>query len=270
MPTDPAPLSAEELGSGPPVIFLHGSFSNSDHAWVKQRPLASRLRLILADRPGYGRTAPAADRTIRGQAASVIALADRLELAGLHLVGWSYGGVVALAAALELHASHRLRSLTLIEPPLMGIARDDPGVASFLDRVRGIWDRAGAGARPQEWILEFLAGVNPPGDPDLPRKRAWPVYLAGAEPFLAEQRPHEYVPDAERLRALDVPALLVTGGQGAPWLHQITMRLATLLPRPRRLEVPGLGHGAQFGAEIFNPALLDHVLTADTRHHPAR
>jgi len=270
MSADPSPLAAEELGSGPPVVFLHGSFSNSDHAWVRQRPLANQLRLILADRPGYGRTPPTADRTIPGQAASVIALADRLELNGLHLAGWSYGGVVALAAALELHAARRLRSLTLIEPPLLGIARDDPGVASFLERVRGIWDRASAGARPQEWILEFLAGVNPPGDADLPRKRAWPVYLAGAEPFIAEQRPHEYVPDARRLRALEVPALLVTGAQGAAWLHEITARLAALLPRPLRLEVPGQGHGAQFGAETFNPALLHHVLTAESDHRPAR
>lgn len=264
MPPRAAPLAARVIGSGPAVIFLHGSFSNADHAWVKQHALADRLKLILADRPGYGRTPPTPDRTILGQAASVAALAEELELPALHLVGWSYGGVVALAAALHLSSVKRLRSLTLIEPPLMAIAPDHPGVAGFLRRVQTIWRRAEAGVDPQEWVLEFLAEVNPPGDPDLPGKRAWPVYLAGTEPFIAEQRPHEYHPDPDRLRDLDVPTLLVTGENGAPWLHEITARLAALLPRARRLRVPGFAHGAQFNAEVFNAALFDHVKAAET------
>ena len=45
---------------------------------------------------------------------------------GAHLAGFSYGGVIALLAAAR--RPEAVRSLTVIEPPCLGIARGDPAV----------------------------------------------------------------------------------------------------------------------------------------------
>ena len=51
---------------------------------------------------------------------------------GAHLVGHSYGGVISLLAAAA--APGRVRSLTVIEPPALGVARGNPAADAFLTR----------------------------------------------------------------------------------------------------------------------------------------
>ena len=72
---------------------------------------------------------------------------------GDHLVGQSYGGVIALLAAPRLP----LASLTVIEPPAFGVARGDPAVERWLER---------ASALPRDdlrtYVEAFLAHVGAP------------------------------------------------------------------------------------------------------------
>jgi pimeloyl-ACP methyl ester carboxylesterase len=71
--------------------------------------------------------------------------ADVVELLGdgAHLVGHSYGGVVAmLAAGLRPQA---VRSLALIEPSWLRVAAHDPPVVAALERMR-----EGIGSLPED------------------------------------------------------------------------------------------------------------------------
>jgi len=92
----------EEHGSGPPVVLLHGGLESAE-SWSAQTPvLAESHRVVLIDRRGHGRT-PDVDGPITYELMrdDTVACLEALGLAGVHLVGWSDGGIIALMVAIE-------------------------------------------------------------------------------------------------------------------------------------------------------------------------
>ncbi len=99
-PTAGAALTAADLdvarhGSGPPVVLVHGSVVGAERTWQHQLPLAERWTLVLANRPGFA-ASPALER---GDFEAEAPLFAELLGDGAHLVGHSYGAVIALYAA---------------------------------------------------------------------------------------------------------------------------------------------------------------------------
>jgi pimeloyl-ACP methyl ester carboxylesterase len=100
-------------GSGEPVLYLHGA--GATNAWLPfHARLAARCRLLAPDLLGFG----ASDRPdwlddVQDYAVHYLDLLDALGLARVHLVGLSLGGWIA--AELAAWASHRLKSLTLVD-----------------------------------------------------------------------------------------------------------------------------------------------------------
>src|SRR5439155_26305242 len=101
-----------------------------------QRPLADTRALVLPDRRGYG-ASPAA-----GAADFEVDANDVAELLGegAHLVGHSYGAVVALLVA----AGHpeAVRTLTRVEPAAFGVARGDLAVEELIGALAGVYAAA--------------------------------------------------------------------------------------------------------------------------------
>jgi pimeloyl-ACP methyl ester carboxylesterase len=103
-------------GTGAPVLLLHGSAS-AGVMWIPViDALKSRFRVIAPDLIGYGRTDSWPDGHGFGVDDELRLVEPLLPHApeGVHVVGHSYGGVVALHLALAGRVS--IRSLTLIEP----------------------------------------------------------------------------------------------------------------------------------------------------------
>ena len=97
-------LFHERLGSGPPVIFVHGG-PCMDHTsfrpWLD--PLADDFELIFYDQRGHGRSAAAAHKTMtRAQLGDdLAALCERFGQDRATVVGHSFGGFIALECALR-------------------------------------------------------------------------------------------------------------------------------------------------------------------------
>lgn len=106
-----------ERGSGSPIVFVHGAFGASqDFVQTVIPELSSRYRCIAWDRPGHGYSERPNELTDPGvQARMLLALIRKLELDRPLLVGFSYGGAVTLAAALE--DSSALRGVVLLNGP---------------------------------------------------------------------------------------------------------------------------------------------------------
>jgi pimeloyl-[acyl-carrier protein] methyl ester esterase len=131
-------LAVTVRGAGPPLVMLHGWALHSG-VWggVAER-LAARHTLHLIDLPGHGRNAgvmPAADAA--GLAAQVLAVAPPRA----HWLGWSLGGVVALAAALAAPARVARLVLTATTPRFVQAAgwpqaQTEAAVARFESRRR--------------------------------------------------------------------------------------------------------------------------------------
>lgn len=105
-------------GQGEPILVIHGG-PLLDHGYLVEplRPLASDHRLVLYDQRLSGRSAGTVDSasvTLASFVADVEAVRSALGLEEVHLLGHSWGGLLAMKYALA-HPS-RLRSLVLLSP----------------------------------------------------------------------------------------------------------------------------------------------------------
>lgn len=112
-----------DVGAGPTVILAHGSAASRREWAPVVAALRDRYRVLTPHLLGYGRSEPS-PLTARfhpwSDLGALIALADRAG-EGVHLVGHSYGGALALEAARTL--ASRVESLTLIDPVAFHLMR---------------------------------------------------------------------------------------------------------------------------------------------------
>ncbi len=111
-------LHVQRLGQGPPaVLFLHGLVMDnlSSFYFTLANPVAQQAEALLFDLRGHGKSErPASGYALGDFVADVGAVADRLSPdAPLHLVGNSFGGLLALAYAVS--RPDRAASLVLID-----------------------------------------------------------------------------------------------------------------------------------------------------------
>ena len=207
-PADPA----DPADPGATAVFVHGSQSwGSDEVggFAAQRPLASRFRLIVIDRRGYGQSPDAVESLDaaggerRGghnaDADDVIGVLGP----GAHLVGHSYGAVVALLAAAR--RPDLIRSLTLIEPVAYALADEDPVVALALAR-----QRAGVANMPEDLSpAQFLRASY--ATAGLPLPAATPQRLRAAATAMRELPYAQAVFSLRPVAAAAWPKLVISG-----------------------------------------------------------
>lgn len=127
---DGVQLAANESGSGRPVVMLHCSAS-SGSAWRGVTHwMGHGVRAIAPDLYGCGASEPWRRQRplqIGDHVKLVEAIAARFG-GPIDLVGHSFGGAVALRAAIALQQQGRLQSLTLIEPVSFHLLRGGSSV----------------------------------------------------------------------------------------------------------------------------------------------
>src|SRR5437660_10953064 len=117
------------MGSRPRLLLVHGSVVNAELTWNAQKPLADRFEVVAPDRRGFP---PGPDVERVDFEDEALWLEPFLE-PRTHLVGHSYGGVIALLAAAR--RPEAIASLTVIEPPAFGVARGVPAADEFTARI---------------------------------------------------------------------------------------------------------------------------------------
>lgn len=235
------------------LVLVHGSVVGGRATWREQRrTVGNRAELVVLERPGF---APGPLEVVDFERHAQW-LAERLR-AGDHLVGHSYGGVVALLAAAV--AGRRLASLTVIEPPCTRVALDDPVVAAFARAGSELYAH-GSSLEPEAFLRAFLDAVGSDFDPPSPLP---PALEQGARALQAERGPWEADVPLARLAALGLPVLVVSGAH-----HPAFDAICDVLERElhaERLVVPGHGHNPQL-SPVFTDALLDFVERAERRY----
>ncbi|HET9758007.1 MAG TPA: alpha/beta hydrolase [Candidatus Limnocylindrales bacterium] len=93
----------QELGGGPPVLFIHGA-NTSGASWATLAAKLDGFRCLILDRPGTGLSQPIRrpiDRVSLPEIADTLVgdILDALELPTAHIVATSLGGYVALRGA---------------------------------------------------------------------------------------------------------------------------------------------------------------------------
>ena len=171
--------------TGPAVLFVHGNVSSALFWQPTMLALPETYQPLAVDLRGFGDTDDEpvdATRGVRDWSDDLASLIDALKLESVHLVGWSMGGGVVLQYLVDRPGTHRVASLTLVDPVspfgfggtrgLDGILCDPYGAGSgggsanpeFVERLAGK-DRGDDGPlAPRNVLLGHY--VKPPHVPE--------------------------------------------------------------------------------------------------------
>ena len=245
-------LFVRDLGAGVPIVFVHGSVFDGEGTWARQFALAERFHLLIPDRRGYGGSPDAEREDFAVDAGDI---ADLLGV-GAHLVGHSYGGVVALLAAAQ--RPEAVRSLTVIEPPAFALVRGQPAVEQMLIGLHA-WVASMVDATPEALLISFMTTVG--GDPARLPQPLTPALLRGAKMLANERMPDEAEILLNVLAAASFPKLVISGGHSVPF-NAICDVLERVLPAERAV-IPGRGHAVQMTGGPFNERLAAFTEAAE-------
>jgi pimeloyl-ACP methyl ester carboxylesterase len=235
---DGTEIACERSGAGPALVLVHGT--TADHArWAPIRPaLEARFTVYACDRRGRGASGDGPTYAIEREAEDVVAVVDGIG-GPVDVLAHSYGAICALEAAPR---AKNLRRLALYEPPInTGRPLTPLGLLEELEALLDAGDRGGVVAT----FLERVAGVPAEQLVRLRRLPAWHARLGAAGTIPREIRAQDaYVFAPERVRALDVPALLLLGGASPPFFRVALELVHAALSRSEMVELPGQTHGA--------------------------
>lgn len=252
-----------EAGAGPGVVCVHCNASSSAQWRSLMDRLAPRFHVLAGDSHGAGR-GPAwpADRALRLQD-EVALLQPLIERAGqpLALVGHSYGGAVALLAALQ----HRPRALVLYEPTLFALLDEEAPSPNEAEGIRQtVADAAAHLARGDrsaaaERFIDFWMGdgswAHTPENRRAPIEDAIAHVQGWGTALFTQPTP------LSDFAALDVPVLLMVGSESPASSRGVARLLAGVLPRVQLLQLEGLGHmGPVTHPERVNAIIDDFVM----------
>jgi pimeloyl-ACP methyl ester carboxylesterase len=258
MPTAPgrlraADLQVSRLGEGPPVVLVHGSVVGAERTWRHQLPLAERFSLVIANRPGFGESPPLQ----RGDFQAEAPLFAELLGDGAHLVGHSYGAVIALfAAALRPDA---VRSLVVSEPGCLQVAAHDARAAAQLANGRRLYEHA-AQLTPMDFLQAFRGGVG--STHETPAQLEGEL-LQGVRLLMRERAPWEADPPLAALRGEKFPKLVISGGHS----HVFESVCDTVAQRigAQRSQVAGRKHTIPATGAPYNELLERFLADAEER-----
>jgi proline iminopeptidase len=176
----PVPLYWVEYGdpAAPPILLLHGGPAASHEYLLPQMlALAEEHRLVTYDQRGGGRSRHDDDRAVigwRDQVEDVARVAAELRIAPLTIVGYSWGGLLAMLYAVEASSGGVL-------PPPVRLALIDPAPITRPARQAFEQELARRQAGPDVAALksELQASGLRERDPDAYRQRAFEISVAG-------------------------------------------------------------------------------------------
>ena len=258
---DGASFWVQTSGGGPPLLLLHGGpglWSDFDGVAAMVEDLAT---VVTFDQRGCGRSTGGGPYTIDGAIADIDAVREHLGFERWTVGGHSWGAALALAYVL----AHRERTSALLYISGTGIATDwrteyraerarrlTPEQQARLDALPALRDAATPGSEQWaalddesnvlNWSRDFAdrsraielatallrSGLHPNFEANRALMAEWDAYLAagGIE---------------ERLRALDVPALVIHGDRD-PRPASAAEPVASALPRGEFALIEGAGH----------------------------
>lgn len=265
MPDFPADVEYSERGEGPPVLLLPGSFGTGSGWRAVSENLPSRYRLVTTSLLGYGATAerrPLGNATMQQQTAIIDLILERIGQP-THVVAHSFGGLAALAHALE--DKRKLASMTLVEANPFGILRSS-GEHQFY---------AMFGAMTQIYFADFAAGKSDAARhvidffggrgtfASLPQKVQDYVAKTTASNIRDWSSASSLEPPLAAYRALSTPTMVVRGGEGHPAAKRIAEILAGTIPNARLETIAGGSHFLPASHPVELARLVDGHIQAN-------
>lgn len=238
-------MESATSGSGEPLVLVPGGLTG----WISWAPHAdvlaasrqvTRVQLHSVALGLSGAPLPN-DYSVNYEVTALDKTLDDLSLEKADFAAWSYGGVSTLSFA--IHNSHRVRSLTLIEPPAFWVLRSRGPLPEAVLEQQAFFQTVSKDDVDEEKLLTFVRSADlVPADVDPRTVPSWPVWMEHRHSLRMRDAPHQHEDSIELLRAFEKPVLLVKGESANHNIHHDVIDvLAEELPNASVVTFPG-GH----------------------------
>jgi pimeloyl-ACP methyl ester carboxylesterase len=231
-------------GAGPTIALVPGSCSTGA-AW---RPVIAawegQFRCVTTSLLGYGQTAERRTAQDPGISHEAEILDSVIRKAGgpVHLVGHSFGGLVALAVALRNRVD--LASLSIVEAPAVELLRDsneDRHYHAFRQMTQAYFaDFENGNEKAIASMIDFYGGGGSFASWP-PRVRAYAVETTPVN-ILDWASAYGFPLSAASLAAVKVPTLVLRGAASHPAIQRANELLGTHIKDASLITIPGAAH----------------------------
>jgi 3-oxoadipate enol-lactonase len=242
-------------GGGPPVVLIHGVGAD-ESSWDEIAPaLTSRFTVIRLDLRGHGRSGHVdAPLVLEDFARDVVDVLDAVGATRAHVVGFSLGGMIAQALALD-HAA-RVDRLVLLSAVAGRTDQERARVRERLEILRTQGIGAITGAAQDRW---FTAGFIE-RHPELVRERMEQLQRNHASSYAAAYTVFSTSDLGERLHGICTPTLVATGEHDVGSNTRMAQFMQAQIPGAELRILAGLKHSVLVEAPEVVAAMVVEFL----------
>jgi len=245
-------VSYEAAGAeGAPLLAFQPPGASGASIWRRvAAPFQAHFRTVAINPSGYGETASfegPAPLTVRDESAALAAVicAERPDDGGIHVVGHSYGGTVALVLARDW--PELVSGLTLLEPapyPLLRLAGEAALVAEISDQNQRFIAAVRAGGQEAAAMEQYMDYFNnQPGFWHSLTPEAQSKMVALADRLATGLDAVETMDiTMDDLARIAVPVTVTYGADTDPLHARLSALVADAIPGARLRALPGAGH----------------------------
>ena len=250
-------LHVGQAGSGPPAVLWHSLWVDSRSWGPLVDAFGAHRHVVTIDGPGYGRSSPIhRDFTLDECVQAAGEVLDHLGITQpVDWVGNAWGGHVGITLAVA--QPHRLRSLVTIAAPVTPVSRSQRWTTTY--PLALLYRLLGPNRLLTKILFDVLFGSEAiAAHPDRAAEMMSAFRAADRESIRRTIRfMHGWRPLTDKLPAVTVPTLLITGDLGDQhWRPADAQVAAATMPNARAVAVTGDGH--------LGPLLLDVDQIAST------
>lgn len=253
-------LYYEQVGTGETVLFIHGGQEDYRVFMPQLELLKENYKVISYSRkfnyPNENKYYDGIPYSVESEAKDLETLINSLEVQSVHLVGHSYGGLVAMEYT---HRNQdRVRSLTLSEPPLVRLK----GCGQWYQSAqKGLIENVGQAFKTKDTtvvmkaIFEFFVGADI-------QEQIPPEVLQSLKDNLGEMEALVNSEDPFPNLSTDfkIPVMLITAANTMPMLKCINDALVKKMPKATHIHLSDAGHEMWMThPEILSTHLKDFI-----------
>jgi len=250
---DGTTIAYDRTGAGPVLIVSVGAFCTR-HTFVPPAELTRQFTVVTYDRRGRGDSGDTSPFTPEREYEDLAAVAAVTGTEPPFVFGHSSGAAIALRAAAR---GLPVAGIAAYEAPFTNDETPPPST----DPATRIRELVTAGREREAVIFWMTDVVHMPEEATAGLKDA--PWVADLEP-LARTLPYDIALTAggvpvDELAKIDIPVLVLGGGNSPPWFQRSVAEQAAAVPGARQMTLSGYDHNAP--PEVLAPILAEFFTT---------